>query len=221
MVSRKRDEMEVELLAVTPDAERVIEEAGRTCYMSQERANDAGTAKFIRMLVSRGHLSVLEHAAATFRIRGISRAATHQIVRHRLCSFSQRSQRYVREAGQAPVVPPSIEGNDEAAACFRDAMASAQAAYDSLIRLGVPKEDARFVMPNATPSELVISANFRELRHIIAVRGSREAQWEIREMAASILKKMKDIAPNVFFDLAIDGNGCVLSPSPAGAAESE
>ncbi len=202
--------MEVDLLAVTPDAEKVIEEAGRTCYMSHERASDTGTAKFIRMLVSRGHLSVLEHAIATFRVKGISRAATHQIVRHRLCSFSQRSQRYVKEAGQTPVMPPTIESNVEAAECFREAMASAQAAYDSLLKLGVPKEDARFVMPNATPSELVISANFRELRHIIAVRGSRGAQWEVRAMAACILEKMKDIAPNVFFDLDLDGDGCVV-----------
>jgi len=211
--------MEVELLAVTPDAERVIEEAGRTCYMSHKRASDAGRPKFIRMLVSRGHLSVLEHAIATFRIKGMSRAATHQIVRHRLCSFSQRSQRYVKEAGQRPVMPPSIEDNVEAAVCFSEAMAYAQAAYDSLLKLGVPKEDARFVMPNATPSEIVISANFRELRHIIAVRGSRGAQWEVRMMATCILEKMKDIAPNVFFDLDLDGDGCVVGASADGKVE--
>ena len=213
--------MEVELLAVTPDAERVIEEAGRTCYMSHQRASDAGRPKFIRMLVSKGHLSVLEHAIATFRIKGMSRAATHQIVRHRLCSFSQRSQRYVKEAGQRPVMPPSIEGNVEAAACFSEAMAYAQAAYDSLLKLGVPKEDARFVMPNATPSEIVISANFRELRHIIAVRGSRGAQWEVRTMAVRILEKMKNIAPNVFFDLDLDGDGCVVGASPDGKVGAE
>jgi thymidylate synthase (FAD) len=213
--------MEVELLAVTPDAERVIEEAGRTCYMSHGRANDSGTPKFIRMLVSKGHLSVLEHAIATFRVRGISRAATHQIVRHRLCSFSQRSQRYVKEAGQEPVTPPSIEGNAEAAECFREAIASAQAAYDRLLNLRVPKEDARFVMPNATPSELVISANFRELRHIIVVRGSRGAQWEVRMMAAAILEKMKKIAPNVFFDLDLDGDGCVIAANVDGKVEAE
>jgi thymidylate synthase (FAD) len=203
--------MEVELLAVTPNPEKVIEEAGRTCYMSHERASDAGTPKFIRMLVSKGHLSVLEHAIATFRIRGMSRAATHQIVRHRLCSFSQRSQRYVREAGQTPVTPPSIESDSEASACFRQAMESAQAAYDSLLKMGIPKEDARFVMPNATPSELVISANFRELRHIVLVRGSRGAQWEVRIMATSILEKMKEVAPDVFFDLHLDGDGYVSS----------
>ncbi|MGD8628251.1 MAG: FAD-dependent thymidylate synthase [bacterium] len=213
--------MEVELLSVTPDAEKVIEEAGRTCYMSHERASDAGTPKFIRMLVSKGHLSVLEHAIATFRVRGISRAATHQIVRHRLCSFSQRSQRYVREAGQTPVMPPSIEGSAEAAACFHEAIASAQAAYDRMLDLGIPKEDARFVMPNATPSELVISANFRELRHIVAIRGSRGAQWEVRMMAACILEKMKTIAPNVFFDLDLDEDGCVVNASPAVKAEAE
>lgn len=210
--------MEVDLLAVTPDAEKVIEEAGRTCYMSHERASDASAARFIRMLVTRGHLSVLEHAAATFRVRGLSRAATHQMVRHRLCSFSQRSQRYVRESGQAPVLPPSIETNAEAAACFNEAMASAQRAYDRLINLGVPKEDARFVMPNATPSEIVMTANFRELRHIIQVRGSRGAQWEIRAMAAAVLGIMKSIAPNVFFDLSTDDRGSVVNLSTGTAA---
>ncbi len=207
--------MEVELLAVTPDAEKVIEEAGRTCYMSHGRGGDTSAARFIRMLVGRGHLSVLEHATATFRIKGMSRAATHQIVRHRLCSFSQRSQRYVRESGQAPVLPPSIRDNDRAAACFREAMAAAQQAYDRLLELGVPREDARFVMPNAIPSEIVISANFRELRHIIEVRGSRGAQWEIRAMATQILRNMKRVAPNVFFDLDIDNHGCVMNVSTA------
>lgn len=195
--------MEVELLAITPDAESVIEQAGRTCYMSQGRITETSAARFIRMLISKGHLSILEHAYATFRIGGISRAATHQIVRHRLCSFSQKSQRYVRERESNAVVPPSIASNEAARASFQDALDSGAQAYARLLELGVPKEDARFVLPNATSSEIVISANFRELRHVITMRGSRDAQWEVREMAKRILQIMKAHAPNVFFDLEV------------------
>jgi thymidylate synthase (FAD) len=201
--------MEVELLAVTPDAERVIEQAGRTCYMSQGRVSQDSAARFVRLLVSRGHLSVLEHACATFRISGISRATTHQLVRHRLCSFSQRSQRYVKEDGVTFVVPPSILQSEEARSIFEDCVSRSRRAYADLIKTGIPKEDARFVMPNATPSQIVVSANFRELRHIFLARGSRQAQWEVRDMAIRMLEIMKEKAPNVFFDLDIDNGNYV------------
>jgi thymidylate synthase (FAD) len=199
----------VELLAVTPDAERVIEQAGRTCYMSRSRITSESSEKFIRMLIAKEHLSVLEHASAAFRICGISRVSTHQLVRHRLCSFSQRSQRYVRETADHFVTPPSISGNPEARRIFDRAVAASLEAYTHLLQLGVPKEDARFVMPNATESEIVLSANFRELRHIILARGSKHAQWEVRSIAVEILKIMKQRAPNVFADISVNRDGCV------------
>jgi thymidylate synthase (FAD) len=201
--------VEVDLIAITPDSERLIERAGRTCYMSQERAEAETAGKFLRMLVSKGHLSVLEHAYATFRIRGISRAATHQIVRHRLCSFSQKSQRYVREVQNGFITPLSVLDKKQALAVFRASVEASFNAYRDLLNLGIPKEDARFVMPNATASEIVVSANFRELRHIIEVRGSRDAQWEIKQVAVEILRLIKQQAPNVFFDLAVGSDGCV------------
>jgi thymidylate synthase (FAD) len=201
--------MRVELLAMTPDAERVIERAGRTCYMSIDRLEDDSAPGFLRMIVSRGHTSVLEHASATFRVSGISRAATHQLVRHRLCSFSQKSQRYVRETDPAFVVPPSIHASSGAAAEFDKVMTASKEAYATLIALGIPKEDARFVMPNAVSSEIVMSANFRELRHVISIRGSRHAQWEVRRLAVELLRIMKEQAPNAFFDLEITEDGCV------------
>jgi thymidylate synthase (FAD) len=193
--------VEVELLAVTPDAEKLIERAGRTCYMSQDRISGKSASKFLRALIAKGHLSVLEHAYATFRISGISRAATHQLVRHRLCSFSQKSQRYVKEREPSFVMPPSIRSNQEAAGVFRKLVSASREAYERLIGLGIPKEDARFVLPNASSSEMVMSANFRELRHIVVTRGSRYAQWEVRNLAVKILMLMKEEAPNVFFDL--------------------
>ena len=152
---------------------------------------------------------MLEHAYATFRIRGISRAATHQIVRHRLCSFSQKSQRYVREGQNGFITPPSVLGSKDALAVFGASVEASANAYRDLLDLGIPKEDARFVMPNATASEIVVSANFRELRHIIEVRGSRDAQWEIKQVAVEMLRLMKQQAPNVFFDLAVASDGCI------------
>jgi thymidylate synthase (FAD) len=200
----------VELLAITPDCEKVIERAGRTCFMSKSRARDDSTPKFIRMLVTRGHHSVLEHATATFVVSGVSRACTHQLVRHRLCSFSQKSQRYVSEKQAAFVMPESVSAKEEARKVFADATSASQASYKKLVELGIPKEDARFVLPGAVESRIVISANLRELRHIVELRGSRHAQWEIRMLAVAILGILKQHAPNVFFDLEAGGDGCVV-----------
>ena len=196
--------MEVELIAVTPDAEELIEAAGRTCYDTGDRAGADSAAKFIRMLIRRGHLSVLEHAAATFRVTGVSRALTHQLVRHRLASYSQRSQRYVGEAGFPYVTPPSVAGNADGRRAFDDAVENARAAYERLIGMGVPREDARFVLPNATATEIVMTANFREWRHVLALRGHASAQWEIRRLAIAILKELKRQAPATFADFEID-----------------
>jgi thymidylate synthase (FAD) len=196
--------VEVELLTITPDAERLIEAAGRTCYDTGERAGADSAAKFIRMLIRRGHLSVLEHASATFRIRGVSRALTHQLVRHRLASYSQRSQRYVGEAGFPYVTPPAVAADDAARRAFDEAIEHARAAYERLIEMGVPREDARFVLPNATATEIVMTANFREWRHVFALRGHPTAQWEIRRLAIAILKILKEEAPATFADFEIN-----------------
>ncbi len=196
--------MEVELLTITPDAERLIEVAGRTCYDTGDRATTDSAAEFIRMLIARGHLSVLEHASATFRVRGVSRALSHQLVRHRLASYSQRSQRYVSEAGFPYAAPPSLEANPEAKRAFDEAVESARAAYEKLLALGVPREDARFVLPNATATEIVVTANFREWRHIVELRGHPTAQWEIRRLAIAILRRLRKEAPAVFADFEID-----------------
>jgi thymidylate synthase (FAD) len=195
--------VQVELLAITPDSEKLIEHAGRTCYMSHQRSTEGSSGKFVRMLVSKGHLSVLEHASATFRISGVSRVTTHQLVRHRLCSFSQRSQRYVKEEENGFVVPPSVLASADAMPVFRSSVAASKRAYTELLAQGIPKEDARFVMPGAAGSELVLSANFRELRHVILTRGTREAQWEVRSIVTEMLKALKQHAPNVFADIVL------------------
>lgn len=191
----------VELLAITENAQRLIEEAGRTCYLSQEKMSDKTNRKFINMLIKNGHTSVLEHASATFRITGGSRVFTHQIVRHRLASFSQQSQRYVSEADFRVVVPPSIAANREALEVFEEAMENSRKAYAALKGMDIRKEDARFVLPNAAQSEIVVSANFREWRHILAIRTEKGAQWEIRHISGEILKLLVAEARFVFEDL--------------------
>ncbi|HNW27203.1 MAG TPA: FAD-dependent thymidylate synthase [Spirochaetota bacterium] len=194
----------VTLLAITPNAEKLIEEAGRTCYLSLDRIAEGSEKSFIRNCIKRGHHSILEHASASFRITGASRSFTHQLVRHRLASFSQQSQRYVDEAGFNYVIPDSVLADEEAAGIFRDFMARAEETYRILRDRGIRKEDARFVLPNASESQIVFSANFRELRTVFKLRLDRSAQWEIRRVCVEMLKALQKEAPSVFGDFFID-----------------
>ncbi len=202
--------MKVELLFITPDAEKLIETAGRTSYLSFGKQGKDTEKAFIRMLIERGHLSVLEHAYATFRISGVSRAFTHQLVRHRLCSFIQQSQRYVDESNFNFIEPQSIKNNPEAHSIFTEFMDNARKTYVELQKLGIKNEDARFVLPNAAESQIVVTANLREWRHIVELRGEPDAQWEIRRTAIEILKILKKHAPTVFGDWGIDEKNNVI-----------
>jgi len=207
--------MEVLLLNFTRDAEEVIEFAGRVCH----RSAPGNTAKFIAGLIKMGHESVLEHASATFEITGISRACSHQLVRHRLASFSQESQRYVDMSSQVDyVLPPSVSCNRVAYARMVQALAVCQETYKELRDLGIPKEDARFILPNATPTRLVMTANFRQWRHIISLRCAKQSQWEIQAVCLLILCALCDIAPSVFQDLAdmFDMRGCMRGQTDYG-----
>lgn len=193
--------MKVELLFITPDSERLIELAGRVAYQSFHRLKEGSEKEFVRIIRRSGHHSVLEHAYATFRISGISRACSHQLVRHRLCSFTQKSQRYVDEKDFSYVIPPSVEESEEAKKLFEEFMESARNTYVRLKELGIKNEDARYVLPNAAETEIVLTANFRELRHIISLRKDKSAQWEIRKLAHEMLRLLKEHAPSVFEDL--------------------
>ena len=191
--------MIVELISVTQDAERIIEEAGRTCYQSPP-----GNPKIIQAWIKAGHESMIEHASATFRVSEVSRALTHQLVRPRLASYSQQSQRYVNEKQFGYVIPDSIkEAGLAVQQLFVDAMVRAQDAYNMLRMEGIPKEDARFVLPNACHTEIVITMNFREYRHFFKLRTDKHAQWEIRKMANIMATLLKSQAPNVFFDYEV------------------
>lgn len=195
-------QLEVTLIAITPDAQKVIELAGRTCWQSFDKAGDNTQEGFIRRLIAMEHESPLEHAYATFRLRGCSRAMTHQLVRHRLMAVSQQSQRYVNEDQFEYVVPEAMP--PEFLADFRSDMKIIQQMYHKWRDRGLKKEDARFVLPNACTSEIVVSADFREWRHIFKMRLSKKAQWEIRKACRMMLDVLQQHAPACFEDIVAE-----------------
>jgi len=190
--------MNVDLVAYTPKPQEVIAESARVCYLSEARDPDANKG-LIRRLRKMGHMSVFEHASATFEVSGISRACSHQLVRHRIASYSQQSQRYVNEGNFSYVTPDTIDG--EALEIYEEFMEKARETYGCLREKGVPKEDARFVLPNACETKIRVTMNFREYRHFIKLRTAEGAQWEIKKLAEKILKQLRDVAPVVFEDL--------------------
>jgi thymidylate synthase (FAD) len=191
--------LEVKLLAITPDCENLVEKAGRLCYASGDKQGT--NENWLAARVKQGHESLIEHASATFYIKA-SRALTHELVRHRIASYSQRSQRYVRELEADYITPPEFEDkNAEAAKIFHEAMSAAWDSYHKLLDAGMKPEIARYVLPNACMTEIICTWNFREIRHILKLRTSTAALPEIREVARKIWDIMKEQAPKVFGDL--------------------
>lgn len=204
---------EVILMAITPKAEDVIERACRTCYLSFNRYNPPASAEeLIKKVIRKKHHSVLEHASATFRIKGGSRVFTHELVRHRLMSPSQESQRYVQygQTREFDVVVPPVIKSSAYHEKYLALVSEAEQLYSEMVAAGLPKEDARYILPNATTSEIVITANLREYRHMFEVRCHPRAHWEIRRICLQMLRILKQEAPNVFWDYEIDEeNECV------------
>jgi thymidylate synthase (FAD) len=205
--------MKVTLLAITKPTEAaeklgitnsdlMIEYAARLCYHSTDKLGKA--PGFVMARIREGHEDVIEHCSASFLIEGVSRTATHQLVRHRLASFSQESQRYVDQRkldDDLVVVPNSILNNREALEHFNVLIYHSIDVYDDLRNLGIPKEDARFVLPEGAKSRLVVSMNFRSWRHFLWLRLDRAAQWEIRNVAQEILGVLYVEAPKTFQDI--------------------
>ncbi|HBG04620.1 MAG: FAD-dependent thymidylate synthase [Geobacteraceae bacterium GWC2_58_44] len=213
--------MKVALLQHTPEPEQTIALAARLCYSHidiealKERISGADIKTFLDKIMSLGHQSVLEHASFTFGVEGISRVTSHQLVRHRVASYSQQSQRYVSHKERfAVVTPPSIAANPEFAERFEAQVAALHAAYGALVEAGVPAEDARYLLPNATETKVLVTMNARELLHFFAVRCCERAQWEIRAMAVEMLRLVRPVAPTVFRNA---GPGCLGGPCPEGA----
>lgn len=189
--------MKVTLISHTTDPQRLIETCARISYESKNEPFDQKVnSEFIRKLIKNGHESPLEHASATFLIEGVSRACSHQIVRHRLASFSQRSDRYTshldRDGHDRYVaLPDSISKNEALKSdIVSKIFIQADLAYYQLIDMGIPKEDARLILPQAEATSLYMTANFREWRHFLRLRLDRHAQWEIRAVAREILRHL-------------------------------
>lgn len=190
------------------DYAKLIEQAGRTCYKSEDRIDDESAVRFIKSIIKRGHESVIEHCSVTYRIT-CSRACSHQLVRHRLAAYSQESQRYCdysksgEDLGLQIIVPPSIE--NARGAQYDEFMMSMGDAYDDYLALrdsGIPPEDARFVLPNACKTEVVTTFNLRMWRHVLQERWiNKHAQWEIRQVMNKIAYELNHYLPVFFEDI--------------------
>lgn len=197
--------MSVKLLSHTPDAENIIAKAAKLCYSAStidelmERVNSQETGTFIKKLISMGHDSPLEHVTFSFGVEGISRVTSHQLVRHRIASYSQQSQRYVNLANTFDyIVPKSIQGSRPAYEEYTRLMEVVHKIYVALLEVGIPAEDARYILPNATETKILITMNARTLLHFFQKRCCNRAQWEIRQMAFDMLVEVKNVAPLLF-----------------------
>ncbi len=233
----------VTLLAYTPDPERTIACAAKLCYSPstisdlRDGLTDEKVESFISMLSNLGHESPIEHASFTFGIEGVSRSLLAQITRHRIASFSVKSQRYVKEGAFEFVTPPEIEAEDEVLKIYNESMRAAQEAYDKIAEVLTEKhkkaflaegkdektaarmaskkaiEDARFVLPNACETKIVVTMNARSLMNFFHHRCCNRAQWEIRDVANQMLKLVFGVAPNLFKKA---GPSCVSGFCPEG-----
>lgn len=235
--------MKVELIQYTPEPEKVVAAAAKLCYSRvgvdkiMEDLSSDKIESFLNMLMGLGHQSPIEHVNFTFAIEGVSRVLTHQLVRHRIASYSQQSQRYVKLNQFEYVVPPSIEEIPEAKEKFIKAMEEDQRNYNELVEILQRKhynrligegkkesqakrmsekmaiEDSRYVFPNACETKIVVTMNARTLLNFFHHRCCQRAQWEIREMATKMLKQVREVAPIIFKNA---GPTCLSGACPEG-----
>lgn len=236
--------MNVELLQYNPDCEKIVAAAAKLCYSSSEingilnGLDKEKTAAFIEKLMSMGHESPIEHIAFTFGIEGVSRSLLAQLTRHRIASYSVKSQRYVNEGRFEYIIPKEIEADEKAKEIFISAMEDDVRAYNELSEILFKKhydafiaegmnekkaktaaekkaiEDARYVLPNACETKLIATFNARSLINFFHHRCCERAQWEIRDMACEMLRLVKEVCPTIF---ASAGPRCLLGACPEGA----
>ena len=197
---------------------QLIELAGRTAYQSRDKITNESAARFVEMLIDRGHESVLEHSAMTVEFNNVSRGFTHELVRHRLMAITQESTRYVDESEFRVVIPPDkspdktlveiiLPDGRTLKASFREWMQLNEQMYRELRKAGWHSQDARQVLPIGIKSQIVVTANFREWRHIFKMRTSADAHWEIRRVMVNLLKDAQQRIPVVFDDFEIRPDG--------------
>jgi thymidylate synthase (FAD) len=210
----------VEVLSHTPEPERTVALAARLCYSARgvgdlaHDLSDVEVGSLLEKLLSMGHVSAFEHAQFVLGAEGISRACSHQLVRHRLASYSQQSQRYVTLREVQAVIPPSLSEHPALGRLFSEKLEELWQFYARMVDQGVPAEDARYILPNACETKIVVSMNARELRHFFSLRLCRRAQWEIRRLAFEMLRAVAPLAPRLFRGA---GPGCVRGACPEGA----
>lgn len=197
--------MKVKLLSHTPEPEKLIAIAARLCYSNkanietiQEEFSEEEIKKFIEQLIETKHGSVTEHAVFSFGIERFSRAVLAEFTRHRICSFSVRSQRYCAEGECEFIYPNGYKTNNKAEEIFESSLANSKQDYKDLLGQNVPKEIARYVLPNATATRMIVTMNARELMHFFNLRCCNRAMKEIRDIANEMLRLVKPIAPNLF-----------------------
>ena len=211
--------MKVKLLSHTPEPEKVIAIAARLCYSKagidelEKNFTDEKIKSFLQKIIDLGHESVLEHVSFTFGIEGISRACSHQLVRHRIASYSQQSQRYVNFDNIEYVIPDSIKDRPEINKKFQKLMEEISKFYKEMLDNEIPAEDARFILPNACTTKIIVTMNLRELKHFFRLRCCNRAQWEIRNLAIEMLKILKNKIPILFSQM---GPACLNGPCPEG-----
>lgn len=204
--------MRVQLLDYTRNPELTVARAAKCCYSDSdidtlcENMSQEEIEKYIEMLCRSGHMSPFEHANFTFAIEGVSRAMSHQLVRHRIASYSQQSQRYVDMCNFEYNTPASIEQNEKFCERFHNLMYEISVFYDDMVEEGIPKEDARAILPNATQTRLVMTMNARSLHNLFYFRCCNRAQEEIREVADGMLQLVRNVAPALF---KVAGPSCI------------
>ncbi|MBA1336426.1 MAG: Thymidylate synthase ThyX [Firmicutes bacterium] len=236
--------LRVKLVQHTPEPDKLVSAAARLCYSRvgveeiMENFTDEGVSRFLNILMEMGHQSPIEHASFTFAVEGVSRVLTHQLVRHRIASYSQQSQRYVKLDQFDYVIPPDIEKIPEAKEIFERAMREDQDYYNSLVEILYKRhydelvrgeglnekaaqqaaekkaiEDARYVFPNACETKILFTMNARSLFNFFSLRCCNRAQWEIRDLAVEMLRQVRKAAPILFKNA---GPECLKGPCPEG-----
>jgi thymidylate synthase (FAD) len=197
--------LKVQLLRYTADAELLCGAAALTSTRSGspsetlEKMDLEKARQIIKRVTGYGHASVIEHASFTFSLEDVSRAMTHQLVRHRIASYTQQSQRYVTyDTLKKYVTPPTVADHVEAKKLFNETLENISEAYQKLLKMGIPKEDARYILPNAAKTNIIVTMNARELHHFFNLRCCARSQWEIREVATEMLRQAKKAAPTLF-----------------------
>lgn len=195
--------LNVRLLNYTPAPINVIATAARLCYSKSDideltqKMTDEKCETLMKKLMELGHESPMEHASFTFGIEGISRTCSHQLVRHRIASYSQQSQRYVESKNFNYIIPPSIKKDEKSKEKYEKMMDQLGEVYEELRNIA-PKEDARFILPNAAETKIIVTMNARSLKNFFHHRVCNRAQWEIKAMAKEMLKLCKQKAPILF-----------------------